>query len=271
MGRNKYHHYKQKRKYSLGMNIFLIILALAFIKAFWFILLPVGLVAGYVYKRKEIHRLFYRADIKNVQGLVASIRSGVATYQELLAKKLTEQKLNSFRKQLLAQLAELDYLYQKVETYLDAYESKEVVDTLQLKYQLTISESQEEPVVAEDHSILQEQTRISQIAPEILETYCNVKRDDQVIQEKLANLTDKKEELTAIHETNMKRFNDILQGYLKIKAAPKDFFNAEERLQQAKQAMENFDQDLDLTIRQFNETDMQDFEISLRMMKKEEE
>lgn len=35
--------------------------------------------------------------------------------------------------------------------------------------------------------------------------------------------------------------------------------------------MEMFDKDLDDTIKQFNEEDMKDFEVSLRMMKREEE
>ncbi len=35
--------------------------------------------------------------------------------------------------------------------------------------------------------------------------------------------------------------------------------------------MEMFDKDLDDTIKQFNEADMKDFEVSLRMMKREEE
>ena len=69
----------------------------------------------------------------------------------------------------------------------------------------------------------------------------------------------------------MQRFNDILKGYVKIKKSPKDYFNAEERLTQAKLAMESFDKDLDDTIKKFNEADMKDFEVSLRMMKREEE
>ncbi len=62
-----------------------------------------------------------------------------------------------------------------------------------------------------------EQGMIADLAPEILETYCNIQRDNLVILEKLEKATDKREELTAIHEANMNRFNDILQGYLKIK------------------------------------------------------
>lgn len=32
----------------------------------------------------------------------------------------------------------------------------------------------------------------------------------------------------------MQRFNDILQGYVKIKKSPKDYFNAEERFDTGK-------------------------------------
>ena len=37
----------------------------------------------------------------------------------------------------------------------------------------------------------------------------------------------------------MDRFRDILDGYLKIKKAPKNYYNADERLAKAKAAMED--------------------------------
>lgn len=78
-----------------------------------------------------------------------------------------------------------------------------------------------------------------------------------------------KEELTAVHQSQMERFEDVLQGYLKIKASPKDFHNAEERLEKAKAAMEQFDIDLDDTLKELNEADMRDFDISLRIITNE--
>ena len=69
-----------------------------------------------------------------------------------------------------------------------------------------------------------------------------------------------------MHDINMKRFRDILEGYLKIKQAPKDYYKADERLEQAQKALEQFDLDLDETLRRLNESQLQDFEISLRMM-----
>ena len=78
--------------------------------------------------------------------------------------------------------------------------------------------------------------------------------------------TDNPSELEALHSISMKRFRDILDGYLKIKASPKDYYNAEERLKQAKEALLQFDLDLDETLRKLNESQLQDFEISLHMM-----
>lgn len=112
-----------------------------------------------------------------------------------------------------------------------------------------------------------EERLIERIAPEILASYRNIKTDDEVIREKLKTV-DNRAELTALHDANMNRFEDILEGYLKIKQAPKDFYNAEERLALAKTALEQFDLDLDDTLRQLNEENMTDFEISLRLMTK---
>ena len=48
------------------------------------------------------------------------------------------------------------------------------------------------------------------------------------------------------------------------------FYNAEERLSSAKSAIEQFDLDLDETLRQLNEADLRDFDISLRILSKKE-
>ncbi|MGT2756184.1 hypothetical protein [Streptococcus ovuberis] len=68
----------------------------------------------------------------------------------------------------------------------------------------------------------------------------------------------------------MKQFYDILHGYLKIKKAPKNYHQAESRLTKAKAALEQFDTDLDATLKKLNEAEPDDFEISLRMMEKKQ-
>ncbi|HFI0507900.1 TPA: hypothetical protein ACGOZ0_001955 [Streptococcus suis] len=271
--------YKNYKKYRRDDDIesILLVLVLGLLKGLGRVLLP---LLGALFNRDNINRFLHGDKIKRIENLNLSIQSGFNKHQQLLAETGEDSAVLQLRSRILGELFELDQLYQKNGKYLDAYQSKDVVDTLQLKYQLkmpepassfaTTVEQMEDTVVAYRDETWDEQKRISELAPEILETYCNIQRDNQVILEKLENATDKREELTAIHEANMNRFRDILQGYLKIKESPKDFFNAEERLAQAKLALETFDRDLDDTIKQFNEADMQDFEVSLRMMKKKE-
>ncbi|HEM2548442.1 TPA: hypothetical protein U0431_001228 [Streptococcus suis] len=266
--------YKKYKKYrDDDIESILLVLVLGLFKVLGKVVFP---MLGKIFQRDNINRFLHGDKINRLQTLQLSIRSGFEKHQQLLAENGEDKVVLSLRSRILGELFELDQLYQKNGKYLDAYQSKEVIDTLQLKYQLKIPEKASSSTgnVEETPSLKGEmwdqQKRISEMAPEILETYCNIQRDNQVILEKLENTPDKREELTAIHEANMSRFRDILQGYLKIKESPKDYFNAEERLAQAKLALETFDRDLDDTIKQFNEADMQDFEISLRMMKKKE-
>ncbi|MFU2206352.1 hypothetical protein [Streptococcus pluranimalium] len=112
----------------------------------------------------------------------------------------------------------------------------------------------------------EEETKLLKRAPELTTIYHNIQRDHRAIMEKIKK-ADNQAELTALHENNMRRFDDILKGYLKIKEAPKDYYNAEERLSEAKIGLEQFDLELDETLRQLNESGLKDFDVSLRMMR----
>ena len=113
-------------------------------------------------------------------------------------------------------------------------------------------------------------TSLEELAPELVATVCNIQIDHEAILQKISQSeSNNKEELTAIHQSQMEHYEDILEGYLKIKASPKDFYNAEERLAKAKAAIEQFDLDLDEALRQLNEADLRDFDISLRILDKE--
>lgn len=257
----------QKKK----SNAWLIIFGLIAL-AYWYITVPVVLLVAYIWKRKAIHRFLLRDTIQRMEELTYLVRSGLKTHQEILDREGASARLFQLRDRIVGEMGELQQIFQKTKKYLEPENQQEVLDVLHLSYQLDLVEDAEvvEPQAAEQ-TVFSRQEQIARLAPEILETYCNVQRDHLVVCEKLQANLDKKEELTALHEANMQRFEDILEGYLKMKASPKDFFNATERLQQAKEAMEQFDSQLDETIRQFNEEDMRDFEISLRMMRKEEE
>ena len=113
-------------------------------------------------------------------------------------------------------------------------------------------------------------TSLEELAPELVATVRNIQIDHEAILQKISQSEiNNKEELTAIHQSQMEHYDDILEGYLKIKASPKDFYNAEERLAKAKAAIEQFDLDLDEALRQLNEADLRDFDISLRILDKE--
>lgn len=113
-------------------------------------------------------------------------------------------------------------------------------------------------------------TSLEELAPELVATVRNIQIDHEAILQKISQSeSNNKEELTAIHQSQVEHYEDILEGYLKIKASPKDFYNAEERLAKAKAAIEQFDLDLDEALRQLNEADLRDFDISLRILDKE--
>ena len=115
-------------------------------------------------------------------------------------------------------------------------------------------------------------TSLEKLAPELVATVRNIQIDHEAILQKISQSeSNNKEELTAIHQSQMEHYEDILEGYLKIKASPKDFYNAEERLAKAKAAIEQFDLDLDEALRQLNEADLRDFDISLRILDKEKQ
>ena len=115
-------------------------------------------------------------------------------------------------------------------------------------------------------------TSIEELAPELVATVRNIQIDHEAILQKISQSeSNNKEELTAIHQSQMEHYEDILEGYLKIKASPKDFYNAEERLTKAKAAIEQFDLDLDEALRQLNEADLRDFDISLRILDKKKQ
>ena len=115
-------------------------------------------------------------------------------------------------------------------------------------------------------------TSLEELAPELVATVRNIQIDHEAILQKISQSeSNNKAELTAIHQSQMEHYEDILEGYLKIKASPKDFYNAEERLAKAKAAIEQFDLDLDEALRQLNEADLRDFDISLRILDKEKQ
>ena len=64
-------------------------------------------------------------------------------------------------------------------------------------------------------------TSLEELAPELVATVRNIQIDHEAILQKISQSeSNNKEELTAIHQSQMEHYEDILEGYLKIKASP---------------------------------------------------
>ena len=189
------------------------------------------------------------------------------------------QKFESGAQQLLKKLNSYSYLIYSIQKYIPIQDFTKVSQTInqqtaaiqtELKKRelpLKPQNQKSDPHVAPQGkpASSEEEEWVLQIAPEIIQSYRNIQKDHQLILQKIKEAQNQSE-LEVLHGINMKRFRDILEGYLKIKQSPKDYYNADTRLSQAQKALEQFDLDLDETLRRLNESQLQDFEISLRMM-----
>lgn len=188
------------------------------------------------------------------------------------------QKFATGGQQLLKKLNSYSYLIYSIQKYIPIKDFTNVSQTInqqtaaiqtELKKRelpLKPQNQKSDPHVApQGKPASSEEEWVLQIAPEIIQSYRNIQKDHQLILQKIKEAQNQSE-LEVLHGINMKRFRDILEGYLKIKQSPKDYYNADARLEQAQKALEQFDLDLDETLRRLNESQLQDFEISLRMM-----
>lgn len=188
-----------------------------------------------------------------------------------LDDKLAEEGVASYRKLSKQVLIELETIHQEA-TRLKKYLEDGVYQRIDkkvrkvradIRVQLERLESPEKDVREEKTSKLSTE----QLAPELKQTLENIAIDHQAILDKIQQSSNgNKEELLAVHQLEMERFEKILEGYLKIKAEPKNIKNAEERLAQAKAAIEQFDLDLDYVLQTLNEAEMRDLDINIRMM-----
>lgn len=261
----KYHQKKVEEKIIHWAVIGIV--AVSFLSAVWPFLLAAGVGYGVYRMATKQYRLEKSNTALRLQDLKDSI--GRTDRQlKLLDGYLEEKNFNQYAvlsRQLLPQLTSIKEEADALKSKMDFNIYKRI--TTKVTQVTTDISAQLEKIglTAVDGQLSEEEEMLMKLAPELLSCYRNIKMDDQVIRQKLKNSSNRAE-LTALHDANMNRFTDILQGYLKIKENPKDFHKATERLEQAKLALEAFDLQLDETLRELNENDLSDFEISLRMM-----
>ncbi len=237
-----------------------------------FLLIPTAITLGIGFRKikKKQKLLQSQARLKRIQNLKDTVHLADKQSQ-LLNRYLLENDTKNF--QLVAQqlLSKIQFIkeesyqlkndippqvYHRINHKADDVKVETILQLEQLQIDQTLSTE-----------ILTEKV-IRDKAPEIQEIYQNVQQDNKNILEKIAT-ADNKAELEALQESSMQHFNDILNGYIKIKTSPKDYYNADERLALAYQALQEFDLNLDETLRKLNESELKDFDVSLRIMQKQ--
>ena len=278
MGKKPYYSKKNSNTSALA------ILGVLFLVFLIFNLLPVILIGGAAVGTYYLITQKSRRQKRLAHEQLALLKTNLKQSEKemfQLGQLLDQQKYQTFEtgaQKLLKKLNSYSYLVYSIQKYIPIQDFTRVSQTInqqtaaiqtELKKRnlpLDSQNQQSDPQATQQtRPASSEEERILQIAPEIIQPYRNIQKDHQLILQKIKEAQNQSE-LEVLHGINMKRFRDILEGYLKIKQAPKDYYNADVRLEQAQKALEQFDLDLDETLRRLNESQLQDFEISLRMM-----
>ena len=108
-----------------------------------------------------------------------------------------------------------------------------------------------------------------QVVPELQRIICAIKESHTVILQELEERPPaNKEELVALHVTQMDKFEDILEGYILIKKSPGSYKDAQPRLDRAKSALEKLEKEADKFLQDLCEGRLSDFEVSLRLVER---
>ena len=229
----------------------------------------IGFGAYLVYKRWRYPLLKDRSLEDQIELLKARIRQADKDIQQL-EETLSEKGPAVYKSRASQVLLELSEIHQEANQF-KSYIGDSVYGRIDKKVRsvrATINVQLERLERASQIDI--ENMEPDEVAPELAQTLANIARDHQEIINKIeASDFGDKEELATIHNLKMEKFQTVLEGYLKIKANPKNYNRSEERLEQAKAAIEQFDLELDQVLRELNETDMRDFDISLRILEKD--
>ena len=229
----------------------------------------IGFGAYLAYKRWRYPLLKDRSLEDQIELLKARIRQADKDIQQL-EETLSEKGPAVYKSRASQVLLELSEIHQEANQF-KSYIGDSVYGRIDKKVRsvrATINVQLER--LERDSQIDIENMEPEEVAPELAQTLANIARDHQEIINKIeASDFGDKEELATIHNLKMEKFQTVLEGYLKIKANPKNYNRSEERLEQARVAIEQFDLELDQVLRELNETDMRDFDISLRILGKD--
>ena len=225
----------------------------------------IGIGAYVLYRRRSNNRSV-EDQIELLKARIRQADKDIQQLEETLSEK-GPAVYKSRANQVLLELSEIHQDANQFKSYIgDSVYSR--IDKKVRSVRATINVQLER--LERDSQINIENMEPEEVAPELAQILANITRDHQEIINKIeASDFGNKEELAAIYNLKMEKFQTVLEGYLKIKANPKNYNRSGERLEQARVAIEQFDLELDQVLRELNETDMRDFDISLRILGKD--
>lgn len=249
---------------------FLILFGIGLLIQYWYIFLVIALIIAYWFFRKNQQKKNLQKEREYFEGL---LERSAKDYKKFLffQEEGDEESMVQIGEPLLGQLDAIAQSLKGIEELLG-------FDAYQLAYRLVKSKAQIVDILESFRRETEQATgktfanMVQTTAPEIYDLYESIHEKnveiDSLIQQMANNQV---EELTAEHGVVVDRFSDILSGYLKIKQNPEHYHEAEKRLIKARQALELLEKQLTFSLRQLNEENLAEFEISLQMIQQEKE
>ena len=122
-------------------------------------------------------------------------------------------KFESSAKQLLQKLTSYSYLIYSIQKYVDRTEFTKISQKINYQIEAIQAELNKQHISPDSKPATNEEEVILRMAPEIIQSYRNIQCDHRLILQKIKE-AENRSELEALHHINMKRFKDILDGYL---------------------------------------------------------
>lgn len=259
-----------KRKENGCIKWVLILVGVSLLIQYWYIVLLVGVGVGFwIYKKKQQQRVL-QAEREHFEKLLEQATNHYKKFI-LFQEEDDEESMEKIGEMLLGQLDSIASSLARIEELLG-------FESYQSAYRLVKSKEQIAGVLESLRQEAGQETgeafarMVQQTAPEIYELYLAIHEKNTKIDSLIQQMDNNQvEELTAEHGVVVDQFSDILSGYLKIKQNPEHYHEAEERLIKARRALELLEEQLTFSLRQLNEENLAEFEISLRMIQQEKE
>lgn len=259
-----------KKKKNGCIKWVLILVGISLLIQYWYIVLLIGVGVGFwIYRKKQQQRAL-QTEREHFEKLLEQATNRYKKFL-LFQEEDDEEGMEQIGEILLEQLDSIALSLERIEELLG-------FECYQSAYRLVKMKEQIAGVLENFRRETGQETgdafakMVQKVAPEIYELYLAIHEKNVKIDSLIQQMDNNQiEELTAEHGVVVDQFSDILSGYLKIKQNPEHYHEAEERLIKARRALELLEEQLTFSLRQLNEENLAEFEISLRMIQQEKE